>query len=165
MWYYEGRKIQSLKDVPQGAIGFVYEIVTEGSNPNYIGRKSFFSVQNKQVSKAVYDKAKAEGKEVSKTKDKKKSRRGKPYWRYKVKQITETNWKTYTGSSVDLNKEIKNGLKIKRRILQFCYNKKQLTYYEMKHQVCSGVIEENNDGYYNLNVLGKYFPADLKNNE
>lgn len=75
--------------------------------------------------------------------------------------VTETNWKTYTGSCKPLNEDIKNGDKYTKEILIFCYSKKQLTYYELKELFCNSTIER--EDCYNGNIMGKIFPNDLKN--
>lgn len=160
MWKYKKKNIKSINDVPKDVIGMIY-LITDENGKMYIGRKSFYSVRNTQVSKAVYDKAKANGEIVSKNKNKKFSKKGKPVWRYKREQIKETNWLNYTGSCKPLNAAIKKGLKIKKEILRFCTNSKQMTYYEWKYQFCNDVIENNSD-YWNENVCGKFFPDDLK---
>ena len=50
--------------------------------------------------------------------------------------------------------------KITKEILHFAYNKKELGYYELKEQICQGVIEKN-DNFWNENILGRYFSTDL----
>lgn len=161
MWYYEGKKVKSLNDVPYGAVGFIYSILDENGRI-YIGKKQLMSKRNKQISKKKYDELKAKGEPVLKTKDKKKSKKGKIIWKWKVLTITETDWKTYNSSSVPLKKEIKNGLKVEKQILQWCYNKKQMAYYETKWQMCSNLLE-NPESTWNGCVAGKYYPKDLKN--
>jgi|SRR5690625_1640026 len=161
MWIHEGKEIRSLKDIPKDAIGFIYEIQDE-EGMKYIGRKSLKSVTRPIIAKSTYDRLKKEGEPVTKTKNKKKSKKGKPVWNYRKIVEKETDWKTYTGSNKELNSKIKKGIRITKRILQFCFNKKQMSYYETKHQMCAGVIDENKDEYYNGNILGKFFEKDLK---
>lgn len=163
-WTYNGKTIKSFKDAPQDAVGFIYNITNLETGKQYIGRKSFISTTNPTVSKAVYDRDKKAGLKVGKKKNKKKSIAKKIVWDYKRQIIKETDWLKYCGSSKDLKKDIKKGIQIKKEILQYCYTKKQMTYYETKWQMCLGVIEENNDLYYNGNILGKYFPDNLTNN-
>lgn len=160
MWIYEGKNIKSIKDIPKGAVGFIYEIEDEYGK-KYIGRKSLGSLRKPEVSKKTYDRLKSEGHPVTRTKNKKKSKPGHPVWRYKKIVESDTDWLTYTGSNRELNKAIKDGVKITKRILKFCFSKKQLSYYETKFQMCNGVIEENKENYYNGNVLGKFFEKDL----
>jgi len=160
-WKYNNKEVKSIADVPKSAIGFVY-LITDSNGKRYVGKKQFFSNRNAQVSKAVYDKAKSAGEKVKKTKDKKKSKKGAVSWKYKKNIIKETDWISYCGSSIPLKKAVKNGLKIEKEILQYCYNKKQLSYYEMKWQVCLELIE-NPETTWNGCVAGKYYPRDLIN--
>lgn len=160
-WNYGGLDILSIEDVPEGAIGFIYIIRNVSKGMFYIGRKSFFSERNQEVSKAVYDRLKKAGEPVTKTKNKKKSKKGSIVWRYKKKTRKETNWKKYTGSSKELNKHIKSGDKYNKEILCFCYSKKEISYRELKHIVCTDCLER--EDCYNGNLLGKWFPKDLKN--
>jgi hypothetical protein len=74
-------------------------------------------------------------------------------------EITETPWKSYTGSCKPLNEDIKQGCRYTKQILRYCFSKKQMTFYELKELFCNGVIESEN--YYNGNIAGKYFKTDL----
>jgi len=159
-WNYKGKNVKSLDDVPKSSIGFIYELV-DSNGVSYIGRKSFKSIRNVKTSKKRYLELKKQGKQVKKTKNKKKSKKGKPVWIYKRKVEKETNWLNYNGSSKELKKELKKGLKLtKKNIIKYCYNKKQMTYYELKYQICSGVLE-NPSLFWNKNILGKFFSKDI----
>ncbi|MEY4331676.1 MAG: putative endonuclease segE, domain, partial [Bacteroidota bacterium] len=46
-----------------------------------------------------------------------------------------------------------------REILEFCYTKKQLSYYEVKWQMLLNVLENDS---YNENIQGKWFKRDTK---
>lgn len=159
-WTYNQQKIKSIDDVPTDSIGFIYIVRNTSKNKFYIGRKSFFSERNQEVSKAVYDNTKKEGGPVTKTKNKKLSKKGAVVWRYKKKTRKETNWKSYTGSSEQLNKDIKSGDTYSKEILCYCYTKKEISYRELKHIVCTDCLER--EDCYNGNLLGKWFPKDLK---
>lgn len=159
-WIYQNKEVKSTEDMPEGVIGFIYQITDLDNGKFYIGKKSLYSVRNVEVSENVYRKLKADGEEVKRTKNKTKSRKGKIVWRYKKTVRKNTNWKTYTGSNIELNKNIKSGIKYKKEILKYCYTKKQLTFYEMKEQFCNDVLE-NQDLYYNGNISAKFFPKDL----
>lgn len=156
MWEYNNKKIKSLKDTPKESIGFIYKITNLDNGKFYLGRKSFVSVRNVPISKKVYSKLKKEGTKVSWKKNKKTK---KTVYRKEVRK--ETNWLTYTGSCKPLNLHIKEGAKIKKEIIQFCYNKKQMTYYEIKAIICTDCLEI--EDCYNANLLGKFFPKDLIN--
>lgn len=160
MWKYKNKNIKSVEDFPAGVIGFVYEIEADNGK-KYIGKKSVISTVSKLIGKKTYDKLKADKVEgVFKTRDKKLSKPGNPVWKYKQKVRKETDWLNYTGSSIALNEDISNGTKITKKILQMCYTKKQMTYWEMKFQFCSGVLEDDN--YYNENIGSNFWPDDLK---
>lgn len=159
-WTYQNKEVKSTEDMPDGVIGFIYQITDLDNGKFYIGKKSLYSVRNVEVSENVYRKLKAEGEEVKRTKNKTKSTKNKIFWRYKKTVRANTNWKTYTGSNVELNKNIKSGIKYKKEIIKYCYTKKQLTFYEMKEQFCNDVLE-NQDLYYNGNISAKFFPKDL----
>jgi hypothetical protein len=60
---------------------------------------------------------------------------------------------------LDLIKEGKQE-EFTREILQLVPNKKLLTYYECKYLFMLGVIEQP-DGYFNDNILGKFFRKDF----
>jgi hypothetical protein len=141
MWDYKNKKIKSINDIPEGAVGFVY-LITDENGKLYIGKKSLFSKRKRRFGK----------KEIANLPDKRMKK-----WEYVEK---ETDWFTYTGSCKPLNEEISKGLKITKEILHFAYNKKELGYYELKEQICQGVIE-NNDNFWNENILGRYFSTDL----
>ena len=56
--------------------------------------------------------------------------------------------------------DIAKGDKIHKQILVYCTSKKELAYWESKYLFCEGTIESEN--YYNGNIMGKFFPKDLK---
>ncbi len=47
----------------------------------------------------------------------------------------------------------------KRSVLQFCYSKKSLSYYEVHHQFKYNVLSDDNS--LNGNILGKFYRKDL----
>lgn len=144
MWKYFNKELKSLDCTPEGSIGFIYMITNKTKNKYYIGRKEFKSFTNPEVSKAVYDKCRAEDTtSVTKTKHKAKSKKeGKTIWRYKRRMEKETNWKTYFGSNKELKKDIKSGDRVEREILHYCYTKSEITYLETKTILCSGCFED-----------------------
>src|SRR6056297_1938885 len=88
-------------------LGFVYEITNKVSGRKYVGQKRMWFE-----------------KRLPKTKTRKTRR--KVYY--------ESDWKTYTGSSEELNKDIeKLGIEnFSFVILKYCYSKFQLHYYELE---------------------------------
>lgn len=134
MWYYKNNIIKSVDDMPHNTFGFIYEIHHLKTGRKYIGKKQLMSNRTLPPLKGQ---------------------------KRKRKIVKESDWKTYFGSQ----KEIKNLVKenkgegFERQILQFCYTKKQLTYYELKWQFNRGVLED--DQYLNDNLLGRFFRKDL----
>lgn len=155
-WRYRSGIINSIDEIPKDAIGFVYKILNKSNGKWYIGKKSLYSITNPQISKTKYDRLKKEGVPVTKTKNKSKSKKGSVVWNYKQKNIKkETDWLSYTGSNKELNQDIKNGDLYEKRILKFCFSKKDLTYHEVKEQMILEVLE--NCDSYNSNILSKFF--------
>ena len=89
----------------------------------------------------------------------------KQYFNYtKKKRKSESNWKTYMGSSKHLLEDIKKiGKKnFKFEIIEEFKNKRSLRYYEcyyqMKHNVLTSTLEGTDEAaYYNNYVGGKFF--------
>ena len=102
--------------------GFIYIITNTLTGKKYIGKKQIKSVK------------------------KLKPLRGKKNKRH---FDIETDWKTYTSSSNDVNKDIEKLGKDKFsfEILKFCDSKFELAYYEAKIQFDHDVLL--NEGYYN----------------
>lgn len=136
-WIYQGKEFKD-SDIPEGAIGFIYQMsaIIDGKSVSYIGKKNFYSETKKAMGKkalaAVTDK------------------RLKKYT--KVKKL---NYANYYSSNNVLKQAYKDGVVIKREILMLCYSATQLTYYECKWQFKLEVLE--NDKYLNSNILGKFF--------
>ena len=155
-WNWGNYKVGSIEDMPGDPVGFVYRIDNYTNGKFYIGKKSILSITNPEISEKKYRELKAEGEPVMRTKNKAKSTKGKTVWRYKRKQHkTETNWLSYTGSNKDLNRDIKDGHKIAKSILKFCYTKSELTLREVEEQFKQEVLDRCDS--YNSNVLGKFF--------
>ena len=106
----------------ESVFGFVYEITCTVNNKKYIGKKQ------------------------CKTKLKRKPLKGKT--RRRIEEIS-TDWRTYTGSSTELNKDIeKYGLNsFIFIILKTCRSKWELAYEEIKEQIKRDVLLQG--VYYN----------------
>jgi hypothetical protein len=106
-------------------IGFVYLIQNELTGRKYIGKKLLW---------------------FSKTSTRKNPKTGKPK---KTKSKVESDWRTYYGSNLELQKdvEIHGEENFTRTILKFCKAKGELSYCELKEQVLRSVLES--DEYYN----------------
>lgn len=154
-WIYQGRDIDEI-GVPESAIGFVYIILNKTLGKFYIGKKDMFSKTNPEISKKRYDEYKASGVEVTKTKNKKLSKKGEVVWRYKAKNVvTETNWREYMGSNKELLVDIRAGHEIEKTILEFAFSSSELTYLELEKMIENKVLYDCEA--YNSNILGKFF--------
>lgn len=125
--------------------GFVYKITNSISGKFYIGKKNFFSKQNKPLTKT----------ELAEQTDKRKSK--------KKLVVKESNWQTYWGSNKELLEDVKKlgEDKFDKQILILCKTKKSLTYYELHYQ-CKYECLVSPIFSYNDNILGKFFPKDLQ---
>ena len=145
MWLYQNKEVLSLEDLPQNTYGFIYISIHQPTGKSYIGKKSLFHNVKKKLTKKQLVEQTGRGR--------------KPTTEIVQK---ESDWKTYYGSAkpiLDLLKEGKQE-EFTREILQLVSNKKLLTYYECKYLFMLGVIEKQ-DGYFNDNILGKFFRKDF----
>lgn len=149
-WFiYVNGNIQEYDNIskfPVGCVGFVYKITNIKTGKFYIGKKSLYSNTKKRLTKKELAELEGPGK--------------KPVFKRVIK---ETNWLEYWGSNKTLLEELKadGSAHFRKEILQLCYNKKQLTYWEMHHQCVQGVL--TTDKSYNDNILAKFFRKDLIN--
>ena len=101
-WIYK-KKI--VRQAPAGYIGFVYLVTNLVDNRIYVGKKIF-----------------------------RFKRKYKPQGRRKAKKVysVESDWKTYLGSSQELQKDISRLGKacFTKEILRFCKTKSEMGYYE-----------------------------------
>lgn len=142
-WVYQGHQIGSLKDLPEGTYGFIYEIFSKETGKRYIGKKQLYSY-HKKTSKVFNEKTKRWNKVVEVT-------------------ATESNWQKYFGSSVEATALVKAEGKenFERRILDLAPSKKLLTYLELAYQCKNDVLTDPR--YVNSNILGKFFRSDWNN--
>jgi endonuclease SegE-like protein len=145
-WKFKNRTINSIEDIPEGVVGFIYEIVNltkkaKGEEPfKYIGKKLLYSETTKIISK----------KEKLETGNNRKK---------KKKVVKESNWLLYTGSNDPLNLDIANGDKIQRTILEYTFSKRSTTYLEQKYLFVKEVLEKNE--YYNICIGYSFFKGNL----
>jgi len=123
----------------ENMFGFIYEITNKINGKKYIGKKQCIR------------------------KIKRKPLKGKTRNRIDHK---ESDWKTYTSSSNDLNDDIQKYGKenFEFRILKVCGSKWELGYEEIKEQIARDVLRR--DDYYNgiINVRIGTPPRSLLNN-
>jgi hypothetical protein len=135
MWILEGKEFTE-EMIPEGAIGFVYEMVSiiDGKPVRYIGKKNFFSDVKTKLSK----------------KELPTDKRLKTY-----KRVRKSTYQNYFSSNEVLKKAHKDGVTIRREILHICFGKQELSYYECKYQFALGVLES--EEFLNGNILGKFY--------
>jgi len=124
--------------IDENTFGFIYEITNTVTNKKYIGKKQCQS------------------------RIKRKPLKGKTRNRIDYK---ESDWKSYTSSSNDLNEELKKYGKDKFifKILRTCDSKWALAYFEIKEQIDKDVLfkEEYHNGIINCRI-GKAPKAELE---
>lgn len=125
--------------IHENMFGFIYEITNKTNGKKYIGKKQCIR------------------------KIKRKPLKGKTRNRVDHK---ESDWKTYTSSSNELNEDIKKYGKenFEFRILKICGSKWELGYEEIKEQIARDVLRR--EDYYNgiINVRIGTPPKSLLNN-
>jgi len=144
-WEYKNKVFEDC-DIPEGAVGFVYQMFAsiDGKVVSYIGKKNFYSTRKKKFGKRF----------IAQMTDK----RAKKYIIEK-----KLNYHDYYSSNKVIKNAYKTGNDIQRRILKICYSKTELTYEEAKYQFTLGVIES--DEYLNENILGRFYKHKLKKND
>lgn len=136
-WLYKGKEFTE-DMIPEGAVGFVYEMkaIVDDKVVRYIGKKNFFSVRKKKFGK----------KALAQMKDK----RAKKYT-----MVSKPSYENYYSSNKVLQEAHKNNIPIQRYMIRICYSKTELTYYETKYQFNKEVLEK--EEYLNGNILGKFY--------
>lgn len=142
-WIFKGQPVVDLcADDLDTYYGFIYKITNKETGKFYIGKKNLHSYKT-QIKHVLNE------------------RTGRMN---KVRDIlvSESNWRDYFSSSIEIKNEIKTLGKgaFLREILIFVPTKKQLTYYEAKYQFMTGCLEPGVDSY-NDNIFGRFFPGDF----
>jgi len=135
-WTHNGMFIDEITQMPEGVFGFIY-LVTTIDGKKYLGKKQLLSQRKRKFGKREI--AKMENKRLKK-------------WEFVIK---ENDWKTYTGSNIDLNKLIEEGLEYKKEILYYAISKGQLTYLELRELWTHRVLEDRN--FFNGNIGGRHY--------
>ena len=136
-WLYKGDVFNDSK-IPEGAIGFIYEMeaIIDGKSVRYIGKKNFYSTIKKKL--GVKALANMEDKRAKK---------------YTIQ--VKPNYQNYYSSNKVLQDAHKNGVPIKRFMVRICFSKTELTYHETKYQFTREVLEK--EEYLNANILGRFY--------
>ena len=131
-WLWEGNHIKD-EEVPENAVGFIYMIEHIPTGKYYIGKKNLWAKRTLPPLKGM---------------------------KRKRKIIKESDWKSYMSSNQWIKEEASVDVTaFKKKILQFCYSAKSLTYYELYWQMKYNVLADENS--LNDNLLGKFFRKDL----
>lgn len=136
-WLYNGA-VFSDATIPEGAVGFIYEMsaIINGKSVRYIGKKNFFANVKRPLGK----------KALAMSTDKRLK---------KYRRELKPAYKDYYSSNKILKDAHKAGVVIKREILMICYSQMELTYQEVKHQFKYEVLEK--DEFLNANILGRFY--------
>ncbi len=128
-WTYKG---ETIKELPEDVVGFVYQITNTKDGRMYIGKKLARFKRSRPPLKG------------------RKNKR-----RFKV----DSDWREYYGSSDELTADImKLGKEnFKRDILFYCHSKAELSYVEAREQFARKVLESNDyyNGHIRVRVHGK----------
>lgn len=145
MWLYQDKEILSLEDMPEGTYGFIYQITHTPTNKKYIGKKVMYFTRKVKLTKKEIAEQTGPGRKPT------------------TKLVTkESDWASYYGSNKEFLSLTRTFPKeeFQKEILELATGKKMLTYYECKYLFKYGAIE-NNELYYNDNILGKFYRKDF----
>ena len=145
-WYYYGKPIKSIEDFGDTSpFGFVYIVTHMPTDMSYIGKKVLHFSRKKKLGKKALARYIGKGRKPN-----------------HIIETKESDWKTYFGSEDRIKTLLKEGREeeFKREIVYLAPNKKLLTYEEVRLQFELRVLE-NQDKYFNSNILGKFFPKDF----
>jgi hypothetical protein len=130
-WIYNSEPFDS-EDIGE-YIGFVY-LLTDPDGKKYVGKKLFVSKRKIPPLK------------------------GKTRRRTVVK---ESDWKTYYGSSEEVQTLVESNIPFKRQILHLCKTKGELSYMELKEQIERKVLLRSD--YYNGIIQVKIHASHVRN--
>lgn len=89
-WLYEGKELTQLKDFPEDTVGFVYKVTNNKTGKFYVGKKILRNVLTKILTKREISEWIKPGRIPKKR-----------------KEIKESNWSDYYGSSKLITEDIK----------------------------------------------------------
>ena len=137
-WLFES---QTINELPEECVGFVYLITNNLTGRKYIGKKLA------KFSKTTY--------KTVKQKNGTKKRK-------KIRSKVDSDWREYYGSSPELSKDIeKLGTEnFTREILYYCKSKAECSYIEAREQFSRRVLESND--YYNGHIQVRVHGSHIK---
>lgn len=149
-WLYNNKEI-SEDLIPDDAVGFVYKITHTPTGKYYIGKKALSSVRTVKIGK----------RELEKIKEDRKANKMPGPAPKKKKVRKDSDWETYYSSNEWIQSEVKEGKisEFDREIIQFCFSKKALSYYEIYWMFKYDVLSDEKS--LNGNILGSFFRKDL----
>ena len=151
-WRYKDQLITEISDMPEGTYGFIYRVTHLPTKKKYIGKKVLFFERNVKLGK----------KETERLKEERRSQGIGGRVPAKKKVVKESDWKTYYGSEEEIKKLVKSSKPedFTREVLQWCPNKKMLTYWELSYQYKEDVLIDAD--YLNRNISGRFFKKDFE---
>lgn len=149
-WLWNGNDVTE-DVIPEDAVGFIYMIEHIPTGKYYIGKKSLESVRNVKIGVRELQRIREERKLAG--------IRGSLPKKKKVRKSSD--WQKYFSSNDWIKEQITEGKsdEFKRSVLQFCYSKKSLSYYELHWQFKHDVLRDKNS--INGNISGKWYRKDL----
>jgi hypothetical protein len=135
-WIHAGQTVEQL---PEDCVGFVYIITNTISGKKYIGKKlAKFAKTTTRVVKLKNG-----------TKKKKK-----------IRTKIDSDWQTYYGSNIELNKDVETlgPENFTREILYYCKSKAECSYIEAREQFTRKVLESKEwyNGHIQVRVHGSH---------
>lgn len=137
-WLYQQ---QTISELPENCVGFVYLITNRLTGRQYIGKKLA------RFKKTTY--------KTVKLKNGKKKRK-------KIRGSTDSDWQTYWGSNEELSADVilLGEENFSREILYYCQSKAECSYIEAREQFSRRVLES--DDYYNGHIQVRVHGSHIK---
>jgi hypothetical protein len=140
-WLYQNQTVDQL---PEDCVGFVYLITNTTNNRMYIGKK--LAKFSKTTQKTV------------KLKNGSKKKK-------KIRTKIDSDWRDYYGSSPELSRDVEQLGKEKftREILYYCKSKSECSYIEAREQFSRRVLESKDwyNGHIQVRVHGSHIMGKL----
>jgi hypothetical protein len=143
-WYYNDTAYEPIYEEIEDHAGFIYVITNTLTGQQYVGKKSMHQKRT-----------------LPPLKGKKRKRR----------VVKESDWRSYTGSSEEVNNLIEEHGKdkFKFEIIEFAVNRSELNYAELRTQILLNVLEARLPNgeyrYYNKNIERRYYRTEVYGEE